>query len=605
MQVLRRSALTLSFLLPWGCSGDDGTQPPQTESGESGQDLAVVPGQKERIALNKIAYKYDYLDPEQDGWNTEVLAAKVKEHLHRIEEALHNPHEIEASDLAAVATGDFTCTNLTGKLSGADYDAGGIVVVRGAFPSGPLEGTGAAVLAAAVVEFADQYTEEVQAHFRVVRIDAPELGADFTTDLRLELSGRTASGRGQQTAEWSCTWRPVVGEDLPRLAAIVPTLHESVIAKSETGEPLFEDCTEAVLAGDESYAAQLLRSQRDSATELDKELGMAFRGNFGLAVGDVNGDRRDDLYVCMEGGLPNRLYVQQEDGTARDVAAEAGLDYLDRSRSVLFVDLDDDGDQDCVVSTYPVTIHENVGEGRFERRAEAPLANVYSMASADFDQDGDLDLYLCRYNAHGTDLPLPYHDANNGLDNVLLRNEGSWKFADATQAIGLDDNNERFSFAASWVDYDDDGDLDLYVANDYGRNNLYKNTRGTFHDAAAEAGAEDISAGMSVCWGDANADGRSDLYVSNMFSPAGNRIAFQRNFREGDDADLASFQRHARGNSLFVNQGDGTFVDTSVDAGVTMARWAWGSIFSDLNNDGLEDLYAVNGFITNEDTGDL
>ena len=97
-----------------------------------------------------------------------------------------------------------------------------------------------------------------------------------------------------------------------------------------------------------------------------------------------------------------------------------------------------------------------------------------------------------------------------------------------------------------------------------------------------------------------------DLYVSNMFSSAGGRIAFQRQFGEAySQHDKLALQRHARGNTLMVNRGDGTFEDVSVDAHVTMGRWAWASSFADLNNDGLEDLLVANGFITGEDTKDL
>ena len=97
-----------------------------------------------------------------------------------------------------------------------------------------------------------------------------------------------------------------------------------------------------------------------------------------------------------------------------------------------------------------------------------------------------------------------------------------------------------------------------------------------------------------------------DLYVSNMFSSAGNRIAYQRKFKsDSHEATRAQFQRHARGNTLFENVGDGTFRDVSVSSAVTMGRWAWGSTFIDLNNDGLEDIFVANGYVTQEDTGDL
>jgi hypothetical protein len=207
--------------------------------------------------------------------------------------------------------------------------------------------------------------------------------------------------------------------------------------------------------------------------------------------------------------------------------------------------------------------------------------------------------------------PLPYHDANNGSPNVLLRNDatpsqGPWTFTYATAAVGLDHNNRKFSYAAAWEDYDDDGDLDLYVANDFGRKNLYRNDGGRFADVAGEVGADDIGPGMSACWGDANNDGRMDLYVSNMFSSAGNRITGQAQFHaEADDDTRSEFRRHSRGNTLLQNLGNGRFRDVSVESGVVLGRWAWGSRFVDVNNDGWQDLVVANGFITQEDPRDL
>ena len=97
-----------------------------------------------------------------------------------------------------------------------------------------------------------------------------------------------------------------------------------------------------------------------------------------------------------------------------------------------------------------------------------------------------------------------------------------------------------------------------------------------------------------------------DLYVGNMFSAAGNRIAYQRSFKEGTEASTRNImQRHARGNSLFANAGDGSFRDVSLSARVTMGRWAWGSLFVDVNNDGKQDIFVANGLVTQEDTADL
>jgi len=236
-----------------------------------------------------------------------------------------------------------------------------------------------------------------------------------------------------------------------------------------------------------------------------------------------------------------------------------------------------------------------------------------SLSAADYDNDGKLDIYACGYQSDGEDArqgalatPLPFHDANNGGQNLLLKNQGNWIFKDMTEAVGLNQNNKRFSFAATWEDYDNDGDLDLYVANDYGRNNLYNNQGGVFIDVAAQAGVEDKAAGMSVGWSDVDHDGFMDLYISNMYSNAGNRITYQSQFitkAKGDDK--AEFQRFARGNTLFRNLGDGSFSDISEPAGVTMGRWAWGSVFADFNNDSLDDIIVANGFITSTDSGDL
>jgi len=167
-------------------------------------------------------------------------------------------------------------------------------------------------------------------------------------------------------------------------------------------------------------------------------------------------------------------------------------------------------------------------------------------------------------------------------------------------------NNTRFSLAASWEDFDNDGDQDLYVANDYGRNCLYRNDGGKFIEIAEKAGVQDIAAGMSVSWGDYNLDGLMDLYVSNMFSNAGSRVTFQRQFKQDSESQTRSmYQRHARGNTLFENVGDGSFLDVSIKAGVTMGRWAWSSKMADINNDGLEDILISNGQMTNDTADDL
>ena len=183
---------------------------------------------------------------------------------------------------------------------------------------------------------------------------------------------------------------------------------------------------------------------------------------------------------------------------------------------------------------------------------------------------------------------------------------GNLEFRDVTEATGMNKSNSRYSFAASWEDYDNDGDQDLYVANDYGRNCLYRNDGGSFTEVASALRLEDTSSGMSVSWADFNLDGQMDVYTSNMFSSAGNRITYQKQFKPGLPEDIRrQFQHIAIGNSLFEGVAGQPFRDVGLQAGVNMGRWAWGSKFVDFNNDGRDDILVANGFITTEDTGDL
>ncbi|MDB4600790.1 VCBS repeat-containing protein, partial [Akkermansiaceae bacterium] len=163
------------------------------------------------------------------------------------------------------------------------------------------------------------------------------------------------------------------------------------------------------------------------------------------------------------------------------------------------------------------------------------IESGYSPTASDYDLDGDLDLLILRYNANSREVgdfptPHPFHNARNGGANVLLKNEGQLRFSDVTQESGLGKENFRFSFAAAWEDYDNDGDSDLYIANDFGPNQLLRNDGGKFIDTSVESLSQDWGFGMSVSWGDLDRDGNMDLYVSSMFSGAGNLVIPQDDF---------------------------------------------------------------------------
>ena len=180
-------------------------------------------------------------------------------------------------------------------------------------------------------------------------------------------------------------------------------------------------------------------------------------------------------------------------------------------------------------------------------------------------------------------------------------------FEDRTQAAGLNVDNDRYSFSSAWGHSSSLGSPDLYVANDFGRSNFYRSRGdGTFSSAATEAGVEDPGAGMSATWFDFDNDGNQDIYVGNMWSAAGIRISEQNIFQAKAPQEIRNLYRHhARGNSLYRNLGNGKFGNIGPQAGVEMGRWAWSSDAWDFDHDGYSDLYIANGYVSGTDSRDL
>ena len=559
-------------------------------------------------------------DPAHGGWDSEQLADAASARLDVLK------HALEAGTMDGVKLGNLTSPTFRGdglrpKVV-KEVFADEVVMVNRSGRDGSLSFRGPEGLLGSARHLLETLQAgPLHAKFKTVGVDVS--GAKVTTRAEIRLDGSSSrQERLQVNAVWTCVWKRS-GEAL-QLESLVVEDYEEVLTKEARNQPFFADGTAGVLGGDPSFSKQLAYGLDHWLARMDSRAGAKVGGWNGLAIGDANGDGLEDLYVCQKGGLPNRLFLARPDGTAGDVAAAAGVDWLETSRGALFVDLDNDGDQDLVVAVEEgLVIQENDGSGRFTvKSAEVlPFAVPYSLAAADFDTDGDLDIFAACYDRRGhvdrnvsLARPVPYQDARNGGRNALLRNDGQFRFRQVTKRVGLDENNSRYSYAATWADFNQDGYLDLYVANDFGGNNLYQQKRSQgqiqFVDVAEKAGVLDIAAGMSAAWGDYDNDGWFDLYVSNMFSSAGNRIAKQGRFLKGKDkATRDLFVRHARGNSLFRNQKSSTglnaFADVSVEAAVTQGRWAWGSAFADLNNDGWQDIVVANGFITQEDTGDL
>ena len=326
----------------------------------------------------------------------------------------------------------------------------------------------------------------------------------------------------------------------------------------------------------------------------------------GAGFFDSDGDGDLDLYLVNgstfetyqeRSGPGNSLYRNDGDGSFSDVAAASGVDDAGWGAGCAVGDIDNDGDRDLYVTNYGANLlYGNRGDGTFaDLTADAGVAgDAYSAGAAffDYDNDGDLDLYVANYLRFDLrDNPRVDCDYVGGIKtycgplgmeggvDVLYRNDGGGRFADVTGSSGVGASAIYFGLGVLPGDFDGDGLVDLYVANDQTPNLLFRN-RGdaTFAESGlvsgvAYSGDGDEEAGMGVDSGDFDGDGDPDLYVTNFF-------------RES--------------NTLYRNEGGGRFSDFTVQAdleAVTLTRLGWGTAFADLDNDGDLDLFAANGHV--------
>lgn len=463
-------------------------------------------------------------------------------------------------------------------------------------------------------ELLEPLSNIITAEFQITGIETDSDPALLRTRIRYELVGSAPEFyREQRVGEWNIQWERSASREF-RAKEWQP-VEETV---SRAVNPVFVDITHEALGNNPSYSRQLIHGADYWRTLLDGACGIDIYGHNGVSVGDIDNDGFDDLYVCQPAGLPNRLYRNRGDGTFEDVTEESGVGILENTACALFADINNDGRQDLVVvqADGPV-LFVNEGGGKFRRVPDAfrfanpPQGTFTGAAAADYDRDGWLDIYFCLYTYYqGTDqykYPLPYYDAENGPPNFLMRNNRDGTFSDVTGPSGLNRNNTRYSFCCGWNDYNGDGWPDLYVVNDFGRKNLYRNNGdGTFTDVAAQAGVEDVGAGMGVSWADYDNSGAEDLYDADMWTAAGVRISAQPEFqKDAPEPVRAAYRKHARGNSLFRNQGDGSLRDISQSAGIEMGRWSWSCDSWDFDHDGFPDLYVTNGMVSGPSQQDL
>ncbi len=308
----------------------------------------------------------------------------------------------------------------------------------------------------------------------------------------------------------------------------------------------------------------------------------------GVTAGDVDGDERDDLVFC--GGRGCALFRNRGDGTFEDVTAAAGIGVPGEARMALLGDLDNDGRRDLFVtySSEGNRLFRNVGGGRFADLTEASglhLPGDMSGPAVAVDVDGDalLDLYVGNFGdfLHGEN---PWHptDSHNAQPKRLYRNLGGLRFEDVTERAAVGDTG--WTQALSHVDYDADGDQDLFVANDFGRDELFANEgNGHFRAVGAETGTDDPHHGMNVAFADLNRDRLPDIFVTNIWF----WNAVRDEVTETNSLFLSA--RRSDGRVTFSRSADPALLGH--DTG-----WAWGALFFDVEHDGDDDLFVANGF---------
>ena len=345
-----------------------------------------------------------------------------------------------------------------------------------------------------------------------------------------------------------------------------------------------------------------------------------------VSVIDYNNDGLDDMFITARWG-PTQMLENQGDGTFVDVAKKIGLFEEYMVNSVLFIDLDNDGDKDAIMGRpmVPARYLRN-DEGVFKdvTKSHSNLDEFYfasGISAVDVNRDGLLDVYLSNYpplnkiDAHFEERFLNPEEreiylrknakSDRWLDlagsaNVLLMNRGDGKL----ERVPYDEELSQWhrSFQATWSDIDNDGDDDVYICNDFAADALLRNDTPigaktpVFVDVSKELliGGE-LGSAMGGSWGDFDQDGDLDLYVSNMFSKAGTRIIAQ--VGEVDQRIKTS----AAGNFLFENQ-SGTFKQRAGSGEdefhINKVGWSYGGQWSDFDNDGKLDLYVPSGFYT-------
>ncbi|MCC6587167.1 MAG: VCBS repeat-containing protein [Bryobacterales bacterium] len=375
--------------------------------------------------------------------------------------------------------------------------------------------------------------------------------------------------------------------------AIDPLLNPGRKLPSGAPAPRFTDVTKAAGLG------SFRQFEGPRSSQLPEDMGS------GLAWGDFDNDGYDDLFVVSGGGalnLPNSqlapsiLYRNLGDGRFEPVADFPQTRI--RGLAAAWGDYNNDGWLDLAVSGYDTLLLFRNDRGRLARDRQFPSPKGFWAGASwgDYNRDGFLDLYVCGYVQYvpgkgtssnstqqfGKEVPFTLNPASYEPErNLLFRNNGNRTFTEVARELGVA-NTEGRSLTGLWHDFDGDGWLDLYVANDISENKLYLNQNGRFVDAGRSAWVEEYRGSMGLAAGDFDRDGDDDLFISHW-------VAQQYALYQS----LLSEQRKPGASTPDLH-----FTDVSEAQGIgqaSMQSIGWGASFVDFDSDGWPDLVVANG----------
>ncbi len=356
----------------------------------------------------------------------------------------------------------------------------------------------------------------------------------------------------------------------------------------------------------------------DYATQLKKKFNIYTYRNFynggGVALGDINNDGLLDIFMTSNMGT-NKLYLNKGNFKFEDISRKAGIEGTGWSTGVSFADVNGDGLIDIYVcksgNEEGVVTHNelyiNNGDLTFtERAAEYGLnESGYSTQGVffDYDKDGDLDLFLLKNfpKAIGSfnlkDNQRLVRDSIGG--DKLFRNDGN-KFTDVSAEAGIYGSTMAFGMGVAVGDIDQDGWLDIYVANDFfERDYIYLNNHdGTFRETMPDMMKSVSESSMGGDMADLNNDRYPEIFTTDMLPEHNDRMKTKTTFDDWNNykfsVDNGYYHQFTR-NMLQLNNADGTFSEIGRMAGVSATDWSWGALIADLDNDGLKDIYVANG----------